>query len=434
METGEPSQFGLSSVTARSFLVLIAVLARGFVPMGAQVSSEAVDAPTTTPPPGSHLEILLMTIGPGDAIWERFSHNALIIRDEDAGTEVAYNWGIFDFNQEDFIGRLARGRMLYRMEGFPEAALISAYGRLDRSVWIERVNLTPSQRLQLKMLVEETDTDANREYRYDYYRDNCSTRIRDVLDEVLDGQIRSATKEVDTGTTYRWHTARLLRPVLAAYAGIQFVVGNRGDESISVWEEMFLPLRMRDHLGSLRVRTPDGDEVPLLGPPVQVVESRRAPPPDDAPNFLFSFLGTGLLLGALFALAGEAAARGRRWGKWLLATTGSAWSGTVGLLGTALILSWFLTDHFFWGLNENAFQANPLSLAMAVVLLPAAFGRSRLIAVRLTRAVAALSMAGLLLQLSPGLDQVNGEVLAFMAPAHLGLAWGVSRAWSSLRG
>jgi len=413
---------------------LISLLALGFAPGDGQVPPEVLDASPTTPPPGSRLEVFLMTMGPGDAIWERFSHNALIIRDEEAGTEVAYNWGIFDFSQEDFIGRLARGRMLYRMEGYPAPALISAYSRVDRDVWLEKVNLTPRQALELKTLIEETDTDANREYRYDYYRDNCSARIRDVLDEVLDGQIRAATEHVDTGTSYRWHTARLLRPVLWAYAGIQFVVGNRGDESISAWEEMFLPLRMRDHLLGVRVRTSDGEDVPLLGPTVQVVVSSRPPPPDEAPNFLFSFLGAGVLLGVLFVIAGEVAARGHRWGQWLLATMGTAWSGTVGVLGTALILSWFLTDHFFWGLNENAFQASPLSLATAAVLLPAALGRGRRVAVRLTRAVVALSIGGLVLQLLPGFDQVNGEMLAFMVPAHLGLAWGVSRAWASLRG
>jgi hypothetical protein len=413
---------------------LISLLALGFAPGAGQLPPEILDASPTTPPPGSRLEVFLMTIGPGDAIWERFSHNALIIRDEDAGTEVAYNWGIFDFSQEDFIGRLARGRMLYRMEGYPAPALISLYGRLDRDVWLEKVNLSPRQRLELKTLIEETDTDANREYRYDYYRDNCSARIRDVLDEVLDGQIRAATEDVDTGTSYRWHTARLLRPVLWAYAGIQFVVGNRGDESISAWEEMFLPLRMRDHLLGVRVRTSDGEDVPLLGPSVQVVVSSRPPPPDEVPNFLFSFLGAGVLLGVLFVIAGEVAARGHRWGQWLLAATGTAWSGTVGVLGTGLVLSWFLTDHFFWGLNENAFQANPLSLATAVVLLPAALGRGRRVAVYLTRAVVALSIGGLVLQLLPGFDQVNGEMLAFMVPAHLGLAWGVSRAWTSLRG
>ena len=413
-------------------LVLIALLAPGVIPLSGQILSEAEDTSLITPATGSDLEVSLMTIGPGDAIWERFSHNALVIRDRKARTEVAYNWGIFDFNQEDFIVRLARGRMLYRMEGYLLSDLISAYERLNRDVWLERVNLTPSQRLELQALVEETDTDANRHYRYDYYRDNCSTRVRDALDKVLGGQVRASTENLDTGSTYRWHTARLLSPVLAAYAGIQFVVGRRGDAPISAWEEMFLPLRMREHLGNVRIRTPDGEEVPLLAPSVRMVETSHPPPPGEAPTFLLSFLGVGLVLSGLFVIAGEAVVRRRRWAKWVLVTTGTAWSVTVGLLGTALVLSWFLTDHYFWGLNENVFQANPLSLALATMFLFAVFGRSRAVVVHLALAVAALSVGGLLLQLLSGFDQVNGEVLAFMVPAHLGLAWGVSRAWLSL--
>ena len=190
-----------------------------------------------------------MTIGPGDAIWERFSHNALVVRDNRARTEVAYNWGMFDFNQVGFWPRLARGRMLYSMQGFPASAWLDVYRRANRDAWLQPVNLTPAERLELQVLVQELDTEANRYYRYDYYRDNCSTRVRDVLDRVLGGQIRAATEDIDTGTTYRWHTARLLQSVPVAYAGIQFVVGNRGDETISAWEEMFLPLRLKEHLG-----------------------------------------------------------------------------------------------------------------------------------------------------------------------------------------
>jgi len=57
------------------------------------------------------LEVFLLTVGPGDAIWEKFGHNALVFQDNRDGTMMAYNWGIFDFRQHDFIMRLAKGRM-----------------------------------------------------------------------------------------------------------------------------------------------------------------------------------------------------------------------------------------------------------------------------------------------------------------------------------
>ncbi len=398
-------------------------------PLRAEVLPQAEADSASAPILGSHLEVFLMTMSPGDAIWERFSHNALVIRDDRAGTEIAYNWGMFEFNQSDFIPRLLRGRMRYWMAGYRSADMIEAYRRVNRSVWLQRVNLTPGQRLELQAHVRETDTEANRYYRYDYYRDNCSTRVRDALDRVLGGRIRAATEGLETGTTYRWHTVRLLGPVLAAYAGIQFVMGNRADEPISVWDEMFLPLPLQRHLEEVRAPTFEGEDVPLLGPAVQVVDARRGPVPGTAPNMLVGFLLTGAVFGGLFALSGWMAGRGKRWAAWLLALAAGAWSLIVGLLGLALLLSWFFTDHFFLGLNENAFQANPVSLVLSAMLLLAATGRGRVWTGRAAVIVAALAVAGLALQLMPGLDQVNGEILALALPAHLGLAWGVLRAW-----
>jgi hypothetical protein len=382
-----------------------------------------------------------MTIGPGDLVWERFSHNALVIRDNRAGTEVAYNWGIFDDHDEDFMLRLARGQMLYSMQGYEASRWLAGYSRDNRDVWLQRVNLTPGQRLELQALLTEMNTEANRYYRYDYFRDNCSTRLRDALDRVLGGPIRAATEGTDTGTTYRWHTARLLQSVPAAYAGIQFVVGNRGDETISAWDEMFLPLRLKEHLEGVRIVDAEGEPGPLLGEPVQVLEAVRDPVPLAAPDFLFPLLLLGTALGAFFAGLGRVAGDGKRWGRWALALSGAAWSTGVGLLGTALLLSWFFTDHVFWTLNENVFQANPVSLLLALVLmvllvrevLNPSDGRSEIWAGKRVGAVAkvvgGLAIAGLFVQVFPGFDQVNGEVMAVLLPAHVGLAWGVLRAW-----
>ncbi len=407
----------------------------GAPPIGA---TPGVEADATS---GSHLEVFLMTIGPGDAVWERFSHNALVIRDDRAQTEVAYNWGIFDDHDADFYPRLARGRMLYSMQGYIASSLVDAYRRANRDVWVQTVNLTPAERLEVQALVQELDTEANRYYRYDYYRDNCSTRVRDVLDRVLGGQIRAATEDTDTGTTYRWHTARLLQSVPASYAGIQFVVGNRGDETISAWEEMFLPLRLKEHLDGVRIVNAEGESSPLLGEAVQVVEADRDPVPLAAPDLVFPLLLLGAALGAFFAGLGWVAGEGRRWGRWVLALSGAAWSIGVGLPGTALLLSWFLTDHVFWGLNENVLQANPISLLLAgvlvVVLVREALNRTEgragvwagLRVDAVAKVVGGVAITGLFVQVLPGFDQVNGEVLAVLLPAHVGLAWGVLRAW-----
>jgi hypothetical protein len=234
----------------------------------------------------------------------------------------------------------------------------------------------------------------------------------------------------------------LLQPVPLAYAGIQFVVGNRGDETISAWDEMFLPLRLREHLEGVRIVDADGEPGPLLGEAVQVVEAvGREPIPLAAPDLRFPLLLLGIVVGAFFAGFGWVAGEGKRWGRWALALSGATWSGGVGFFGTALLLSWFLTDHFFWTLNENVFQANPFSLllavGLAVVLVREALNRSEgrggvWAGIRIdhvAKLVVGVAIAGFFVQVLPGFDQVNGEVLAVLLPAHVGLAWGVLRAW-----
>jgi hypothetical protein len=430
----------LALVWSAALLVPGPLSAQGGVQVGGPANGASPNGEPDAPP-GSHLEVSLMTIGPGDAIWERFSHNAIVIRDTQAQTEVAYNWGIFDFNDADFIPRLARGRMRYSMRGFPATSWLALYRQANRDVWLQTVNLTPAERLELQAVVQDLDTEANRYYRYDYYRDNCSTRVRDVLDSVLGGQIRTATEGTDTGTTFRWQTARLLQSSPAAYAGIQFVVGNRGDETISAWEEMFLPLRLKEHLDGIRIVNAEGESAPLLGEAVHAVQAVRDPLPLAAPEFLFPLLLLGMAIGAVFAGLGWAGGEGKRWGRWALALSGAVWSTGVGLLGTALLLSWFFTDHVFWGLNENAFLSNPVSLILAGLLIREALNRpgsratdrarssARIRVDVVAKVVAGLAIAGFFVQVLPGFDQVNGEVMAVLLPAHAGLAWGVLRAW-----
>ncbi len=374
------------------------------------------------------IEVFLLTIGPGDAIWEQFGHNALVIQDSRDKTAIAYNWGIFDFGQHDFIMRLARGRMRYAMRGFPASALVESYRGQDRTVWSQKVNLTFDQKLKLLALIREMDTESNRYYRYDYYRDNCSTRIRDILDSVLDGEISSITKEQDAGVTYRWHTARLLQSNLPAYAGIQFVVGNIGDKPISIWDEMFLPLRLKEHLETVSNKSLLKGNTKLLEPPTLLVESSRGPSSEKWIGLLTRFLLLGVVFGGILLMLGWGASKGSAQSRWILIGLGAFWSTIMGALGTLLMLSWIFTDHVFWTLNENIFQANPISLVLAISLLGSFQKEESLTSLKLTRLVSFLAILGFIVQIFPGFDQMNGEMIALTLPVHLGLNLGIQ--WS----
>jgi hypothetical protein len=175
----------------------------------AKAGAERLRDSLTRTAEGAAPTVYLVTFGPGEAVWERFGHNALWIHDPDRGTDVAYHYGVFDFREADFIPRLLRGRMRYAMGRTDAVRLLDGYAAAGRSIWIQELDLTPAQVSELRGFLEWNARPENRHYRYDYFRDNCSTRIRDALDRVLGGEIHRQLAGVETGTTYRFHSLRL---------------------------------------------------------------------------------------------------------------------------------------------------------------------------------------------------------------------------------
>src|SRR5688500_18521265 len=149
--------------------------------------------PSPAGEPGSELTVYLLTIGQGDEVWELFGHNAIWIKDRSDGSDMTYNWGMFDVNQPNFLGRFLTGNTSYWMEGIGLESMLQSYTQRNRSLLAQELNLTPEQRLLLKQALETNTLPQNKFYRYDYYRDNCSTRLRDMLDRALGGQLQTAT-------------------------------------------------------------------------------------------------------------------------------------------------------------------------------------------------------------------------------------------------
>ena len=383
-------------------------------------------APLAAQERGAELTISLVTMGQGDAVYERFGHNAIWVRDAVRHTDRQYNYGLFDFRQENFILRFVQGRMLYAMGGLDAATSMAEYAAHNRSIWVQELNLTPAQRADLRDFLVWNARPENRNYRYDYYLDNCSTRVRDALDRVLGGRIRAATDTIPAGTTFRFHTARLTTNDPLMFTGLMLGLGEPVDRPISRYEEMFLPLAFREHIRSIHVPGPDGAEVPLVRSE-QTVYLSTAPASPAAPPFwlpMYLIIGTGL--GGLLwycgtRLGGSAGARAA------FAAAGGLWSLLAGLCGVILAGLWLLTDHTAAYRTENLFQFSPLALPLAILLPLAAYGRGR--ARRAARTIAAalvaLGIAGILFKLVPGTRQVNGMLIALALPANLGMWLGL---------
>lgn len=364
-----------------------------------------------------------MTMGPGAKVWERFGHNAIWVRDAASGTSIAYNYGLFSFEQENFFLRFAQGRMLYAMGGFPAERYFRLYERADRAVHVQELDLTPAEAAAVRDFLRWNDTPGRRDYRYDYYRDNCSTRVRDVLDRALGGQLRRALEPVATDDSYRSWTRRLTQPDLPLYVGLDMLLGQPTDVPINAWEAAFVPMELERRVRDVAVTRADGTTRPLVRRQYTLYETRQHPEPMAAPPWFPRFLLAGLLLGAGFGALGLGARDGRRWAALALAGAGGAWAAVTGLGGLVLVGFWALTDHAVAYRNENVLQLNVLGLALAVLVAPAVLRGARLGQARmLALVVAVVAALGVVLKLLPAFAQANAEILALVVPAHAGLA------------
>src|SRR6266550_5035633 len=154
----------LSAMKARSLFASASLASALSLPLSAQAPQASAQPPQASPPaataptqsvePGSNLTVYLLTFGWGDVVWERFGHNAIWIQDRTKGTNITYNWGMFDFNQPHFIWRFVTGDTRYWMEPIDYAAMVQYYKEHNRSILAQELNLSPAQRLRLQQFVQ----------------------------------------------------------------------------------------------------------------------------------------------------------------------------------------------------------------------------------------------------------------------------------------
>lgn len=374
--------------------------------------------------PDTGTTVTLMTFGLGERVWERFGHNALWIHDGRTGADIAYDWGRFSFEQPGFLGRFLSGDTRYWMEGQDPRALIEVYQRTGRTVTLQRLNLTAAQANALRAMLATNALEENKYYRYDYYRDNCSTRLRDALDAVLGGALRRSSDSVRTTRSYRNESVRLTDGDGAIQLGIDLALGRPADAPITEWASWFVPMRLRDGLRAISVPAGSpGMMLPLVGeerqvdPPGGVRVEERATPP----SLVWRYLLMGVALAALvFGLRVMMVTR--RSAAWGLALFGAGWWLVCGVIGTLITMAWAATRHDFWDRNEHLLLLTPLCLLL-VVLTPMAILSRR--AMALARVVALAAAGGgviaAVLALLPG-GQQSAEIVALLLPVHLALA------------
>lgn len=354
--------------------------------------------------PADGAEAWLVTFGPGEIYWERFGHNAIWLREPAVGLDHSFNFGYFDFDQENFFLRFIRGRMWYFSVARPIEREFEFYQRSNRSIRIQKLNLTSPQYRRLRDYLLNEIKPENRDYRYDYYLNNCSTRVRDALDLALDGGLSARTKNQPAEMNYRDQTRRLTQMQYWYYLGLELALGYPVDREVSRWDEMFIPMVLADEMVAMSLQSAETAE-PLITVDTMVFSSTFPEPAVTPDAIWYRYLLLGLLVTGLAWLSGKFMPP-----VWL-AGLSSAWlliNSTIGMMLAAL---WLFTDHEVASYNANLLLFNPLLILALVPIL------RRLGAILLVGGV----VVGFILLLIPAY-QYNLDVLFLLTPINLAVA------------
>ena len=388
----------------------VAFLALGLLLLSFVAHAQSPDAP----------RIGLVTMQPGHEYWARFGHNAILV--DDGARRTLYNYGYFDFAQPGFLTRFLQGRMQYRLMAFPIEQDLAGYAADGRGTTLQWLAIPPDKARETAQFLAWNALPENAEYRYDYFTDNCSTRVRDVLDRALDGTLKKQLVTRSHGYTYRDEARRLSATLPWLYLGIHLGLGPFTDQRLSLWEESYIPMRLRDAVNE--ARNAQGETLVLAEE--ELIPPGIPTPPLSPPDWRWRFLATGVAFALLltFLLRPHGARAVRRAGA---IAAGTLWS-VSGLIGIGLLLLWCCTDHeAAWG-NENALLFDPLCLLLLPALPALWHGRSASNAMRhLGLAVALVAGFAFFLKFLPFRIQANGDWIALMLPIHVALALRLAR-------
>ena len=385
------------------------------------------------------LSVQLVTFGVGDAIHQYFGHNAMVVLDRERGIEAMYNFGMFGFGP-DMLPKYLKGRLEFWAAVTPVEDTYSRYIASNRSVRVLELGIEPERRMRLAQRLAFFVRPENAVYRYDHYRDNCSTKLRDLIDEALDGQLK-AQSEGPARFTYRGHTARYTEHDPVTNLLLTLWMNDSMERPIRVYDQAFLPDELERLVAAAHYRDATGKDVPLVRTDYTLFAAQRvkvaeAPSPRWPAALAVGIVAGGIVLAlGRWLAAARASAKSQVAPRVLLAAMHSLTGlvlGVPGLVAGLFLLTEWEVTHF----NESLFFANPLSV-LGFFLGPAvAFGSRR--ALRLLAlasfALGASTLLFVVLKALPAFDQHTGLPLALYAPINFGFAAAHALIWRATAG
>lgn len=302
--------------------------------------------------------VSLITCGPWQGeLYSAFGHSAIRVYDPILQIDLAFNYGTFDFNQPNFYLNFARGRNLYRLSVQDYPMFRDFYVSYNRFIHEQVLNLDAGRKDRLFAFLQNNSLPANRNYYYDYFYDNCSTRPRDVIKAVLgDSVVFDADPPYLEGHSIRDLTDLYLQQQPWGDLGIDICLGLPMDKTASATEYMFLPDYLETGFDLATIATPAGIQ-PLVVEKNIVYEQQPEPQP-------VAWTHPWVVFGTLFLIT--------LWLTWGKTTSAASWIDRglfllTGMIGLMLALLWFFTDHDAAAWNFNLLWAMPLNLVFPFV-------------------------------------------------------------------
>ena len=297
-------------------------------------------------------EVSVITVGPGTSLNDAFGHNAFRIKDQTLGIDVTYGYGEYDFNAPHFYLKFAQGKLNYMISRIPFNRLYNFYVYQNRTIQEQVLNVSASEKQRLFDALKTNYKPENRRYLYDFFYDNCATKIRDVLENASDTEITFTTPEDFEAKTFRGLIHEHVIRNSWGSLGIDVALGSVIDKPATPYEHMFLPKYINVFF-----------ENATLGSEQLVKESHLLYSKQDrgvSNGFWFSPLVVFSILGAFIIWMTYTDYKNKRRNKGM----DGVLFGLTGIIGILVLLLWVATDHTATAQNYNLLWAFPLNLVL----------------------------------------------------------------------
>ena len=298
----------------------------------------------------SRLRISLLTCTPGEELYSSFGHSAFRVIDSNSVTDIVYNYGTFNFDDDDFYLKFVRGKLLYYVSTEYFTDFKNLYESENRGITEQVLLLSASEKIAVKQFLNENIKAQNRFYKYDFFFDNCTTRLRDIINKQHDS-IFCQKPVMPAGTTFRQAIHEYLDHNGQQWSelGIDVLMGRRCDATMTSSQMQFLPDNLMISL--------DSSDHPMVLTHQQLIKL--------APQHKGSFISPLLVFSLLMLMIILLSRVNNKWvGIFLQGFDGILFFCT-GILGIIIILMWTATDHIMCSDNLNLLWAWPTHIFAA---------------------------------------------------------------------